>query len=676
MFWLSTIRVLGGTVRVSDALVGVPHQVPPPPLRFVNRVEELAAVGDMLGGGRRTAIAVLTGLPGVGKSALARQLVEVSRGAYPGGELFVDFGGGAGETAVGDALASCLRALGVADAVIPPGRAERAGLFRTRTSAAPMLVVLDDVTEPAQVRAFQPHAPGSAVLVTSNARLTELRLDGAGVVALEPLDDDAAATLLGELSGRRAEPDDLLALVRECGGLPVALRVAAARLARRSGLTVRALAEEIADARRAAFSVHGEDSVAAVFATSYRRLPAGAARLYRLLGAAPAVDYTVEVAAAVAGLDEDTCADQLDVVVESGLLPSETDGWFRPHTLVRRHARERAVAEETERDLAAAARRLVWFLVQRAALADLVINGTGRLRVTPVADVVGDRPNPFADRPAALDWLDAQRANLLAAVRAALDSGWNDLAWQLAECATALYANRRYLVDWTETSDLGATAAGLAGNAAAEARLRSYASRAWLDLNRPDRARAELDAAFALAPDDVRLRASLYEMDGRFHEAAGDHRRALVAFERSLALFESVDDRRGAASLTLFIGRALGELGEPERALSTLTVALRLLRAVDDTKMAGRALISLGRVHERLGGDGDAREAYTSAVETLSASGDLFHESWARDAFAALAERTGDVDAARVHVARMVEIHTRLGGPDVETVTRRLADLG
>jgi tetratricopeptide (TPR) repeat protein len=240
-----------------------------------------------------------------------------------------------------------------------------------------------------------------------------------------------------------------------------------------------------------------------------------------------------------------------------------------------------------------------------------------------------------------------------------------------------LYANRRYLVDWTETSELGATAARLAGHAAAEARLRSFSSRAWLELGDRDRARSELDTAFSLVEQtrDTRLFASVHEMDGRYHEALGDHLRAMAAFRRSLDLFASVDDRRGAASLTYFIGCAQQALGEREQAQDTLTRAFGLLRAVGDAKMVGRALISIGRVLVDLGREDDARSAFEDAAAVLDASGDLFHESWAHEALADQAERTGDRHLARQHVARILDLHTRLGSARVDELTQRLAAL-
>jgi tetratricopeptide (TPR) repeat protein len=148
-----------------------------------------------------------------------------------------------------------------------------------------------------------------------------------------------------------------------------------------------------------------------------------------------------------------------------------------------------------------------------------------------------------------------------------------------------------------------------------------------------------------------------------------------VAFRRSLDLFDSVDDRRGAASLTYFIGCAQQALGESEQAQATLTRALELLHDVGDSKMEGRALISIGRGFMGLARDDEARSAFTRAVDVLVAGGDLFHESWAQEALADLAERVGDRRLARDCATRMLEIHTRLGSARVDELRQRLAEL-
>jgi tetratricopeptide (TPR) repeat protein len=637
--------------------VEVPHQVPAGPTRFVNRDDELAVVAAQF----RTAgarIVVCTGLPGVGKTALVRKAVERHPGAFPGGELLVEFGGG---TSVGDALGSCLLALGVSASVLPATVADRVGLYRTRTAGQATLVVLDDAADPAQVVPLVPSAPGSVVLVTSTSRMTELRVDGAEIVDVAPLDEESGTRMLRELCGSRVdgEPEALAALVRACDGMPIVLRAAAVRLLRR-GMTVADLVREVADERRGL-----TEPADAVFSLVYRQLPAGVAALYRTLGVLPWPDFTVRSAAAAAAITERDAALLLDELVEQGLV--QQDRRFRMHSLVRRHAEERALTEDPDTDRTAAVHRAVVDLVRQAAYADRAVLGDGRYRCTP-HDRWLTGEDPFPTRKAALAWLDAERGNLAAGVRVCAGHGWHDLAWQLAESATALYVTYRHYLDWIETSGLGATSAGLAGHVAAEARLRSFMSRPLTELGHLPRARAELDAAFALAGNtsDVRLRASIHEMDGRYHDATGDPAAAAAAFGRALELFRSVGDERGEAFVSVFVGAAQLRAGEPRAALATLTGVLERMRKFD-VRMTGRAMIAIGRAHAASGDLDAARDWLSRASETMAKSNDVYYEAEAEEALAEVATPT-----AREHLRRAHDLLRELGSPRADELARRL----
>lgn len=672
-------------MRASGAAGEVPRQVPSGPLRFVNREVELAAVSelvaDRMANGSR--IAVCTGLPGVGKSALVRKAVEQVRSAFPGGELLVEFGSAdSGGISVDDALASCLLALGVADSVMPAGFRDRVNLYRTKTAVAPMLVVLDDVADPAQVTPLVPRAAGSVVLVTSTARLTELQLDGAQLVQVEPLDDVSGTRMLRELCGPRvdSEPGAVTSLVRECGGLPVVLRAAAARLLGRRSLTVAQLVDDIAAERRGLVPARGQDQTTALFALIYRQLPEETARMYRVLGGLPGPDASVAFAAAAFGASVQAGGELLADLVEAGLVQEMADGRLRMHQTVRRHAVERGLAEDTDQVRAASVRLAIDELLVQVAFADRAVLGTGRYRCTPHDQLLAGRVDPFAGedaRPRALSWLAAERANLAAGVRACTANGWHDLAWQLAESATALYVTRRYLVDWTDTSELGADAAAVVGNVAAEARLRSFSSRPWTERGDLARARRELDTAAALARnvDDVRLRASIHEMDGRYHDVAGDFTASTAAFRHALDLFRSVGDRRGEAFVSSFLGAAQYRAGEHYEALRTSATALELINSVGDARMAGRTMINLADVHVAVRETEQAGEWLARAIDVLEVNGDLFHEAQARMKLADLELDAGDVESARRSLRRARDLHFRLGSARVDELERKLVAL-
>ncbi|HET6502924.1 MAG TPA: tetratricopeptide repeat protein [Amycolatopsis sp.] len=665
----------------------VPCQVPAAKGRFVNRRRELARARRLVDTGRRSSprIVVVGGMPGVGKSTLVCQVVEAARDSYPGGVLYVDFTElrDSPDTAVSDALVSCLRALDVADAVIPSSLGELTKLFRSHTADEPVLVVLDDVSETGQVRPLVPTARGSAVLVTSTSRLPELSLDGAELLWLEPLDRASSEKLITGVCRRaRNEPDALAALVEQCGRLPIALEVAAARLRDRPSLSVGALVAEIADSSRGlhALSIGRERTVSAVFTLSYQDLGEAARRMYRLLGVLPCRDFTAGLAAVAAGVEQAVAEELLDELVGAGLLGENTDGRFSFHGLARRHAVDQADAEEPEDEQVEALHRMVRYLLFRTVYADLAVLGTGRLRITPHDEVVQGVTDPFAgeDRKArALEWLDQERANILAAVRVAADRGWHDLCWQLAESVTALYVSRRYLVDWTDSSQVGANSAQVVGNAAAEARLRSFVSRAWTDLGDAERAGKELAAALPLAEaaGDRRLLASVWEMLARHYdhvEPAGADR----AYETALTLFAENADARGVAFTTYFHGRSLGDRGRWAEALDVLVRARTLVDELGepaDDRMRGRVLTTLGITFGRLGRGDEAVAVLAQAIALL---GPYPHfEAQAQEALADVAVRTGDPAPAAQALRRALEIHTDLGGPETGRLRVKLRDL-
>ncbi|CAM3731274.1 tetratricopeptide repeat protein [Kibdelosporangium persicum] len=664
----------------------VPREVPAAPARYVNREADLSLAGGWVvaGAGRAGTIGVVSGPPGVGKSAMVRQLVERVGDSFPGGHLYVDyalFQTGSGAAAVDEAAAQCLRSLGVADGMIPATLAERAKLLRTRTAGRPVLVVLDDVTEPAQVSPLVPNSVGSVVLVTSNERLTELALDDAEFLSLDPLDEEAGVRLLAEVCGNErvaAEPEAVARIVGLCEGLPIALRVAGARLKERPKLAAAELADEIADERRglAAFAMRGKHMVSPVFTVAYRRLPHDAARLYRLLGHAPGVDVTVELVAEAIDGPVGAAEELIERLGSANLLIEEQPGRFRMLGLIRRDAEQRARADESEADLADAVRRMVRFYLRRAAFADRAVMGQGRLRLTDHTEVLSGYHDPFdgpGGKARALAWLDAERANLIASVRVAWKHHWDQEVWQLAEAATALYVNRRYLADWIESSELGAKAARRCERPGADARLTSFLSRAYLGKGDVERARTVLDYALPLAERvrNPRLVASIWELYGRLHDHEGNYGAAIDAYRQALAMFDRAHDVRGVAFVTYFLGCSLDAAGQSEDALVWLRQALEAIERLGEDRMIGRVHIAVGRAQARLGQSTEAVASLRTAISILSAGGYHHYEAEASLALADLVPPDERVQAVR----RALDIHTAAGSPQVEQLRDRLARL-
>ncbi|WP_083933593.1 tetratricopeptide repeat protein [Sciscionella marina] len=598
--------------------------------------------------GRGPLVVVCIGLPGVGKTALVQRKSADLSGVFSGGNIYAEFGTG---VSLADLLGAKLMALGVSKEMLPDSLEDRASLWRTKTARDPLLVVLDDVTDAAQVRAFLPKSSGSVVLVTTNANLVDLAADGAEIVRVDPLQPGDATHVLRELAGQRieSEPEALTTLVHQCGGLLIALQVAALRLRANPSLTVARLVDQIAEERLSALR-RGSSGVDAVFSVSYARLSESAAQLYRRLGVLPFVELG-------AGVIAETGGDALEELVASGLLTDEGNGRYRFHVLVHMHAREVAAEYESEDEMTATLRAAVEYYLRHAAAADLWVLDEERYRV-PRGRTFDKFL--FPDEKSALDWLDRERVNLRAIIRVAAHHGFADQAWQLAEAVTALYLNRRYLLDWIDTSELGAQAAASLGNRAAQARLRSFSSRAWCDLGEFDRALAELDRARELVADstDRRLFASIEELYGRYYDSIGEYVKARAAYARAIELFTLAEDDRGNAFTKHFLGVSRLGAGDSDDAYVILDEALPLVRATGDIRMTGRTLTALGEAHHGLGRFEQAAETFRSAITTL-ADGYEFYRARAY-------ERLAEVDRenAEQHLARARELYTWLGGPE------------
>ncbi|MEU8971390.1 NB-ARC domain-containing protein [Streptomyces monashensis] len=692
-----------------------PDQVPALTVPFSNRVRELAVLNEVCGAvARRQAgvgVGVLGGLPGVGKSAMARKWADESRELFPDGQLYVDFaglrapsaaGGETGAADVSEALAMVLRSLKVSDDSIPASLAERTTLYRSHSAGRRMLLVLDDVSHPAQVRPLIPKGPGSVVLVTSHGRLGELVLDGARLIPLEPLDAEGGLALLADRCGAdavAAETDAAGRLVELCGGLPVALQIVAARLLLDAAVTMASLVEELQDeaGRLAAMSLPGtfrdalsgeEYSVAALFGSSYRPLAPDAARLYRLLGWLPTDGFDAGVAAVAADIDTPGAKRLLDTLVAAGLVESRRDRRYRMHDLVRLHARECAGREEAPGEEKALTERVATHYLALTAFADRAVRKE-RLRIADLSALLETSEDPFAgDRgPDPLEWLDAERSAILAASRHRL----HRLVWPLAEAFTVLFLHRRYLGAWKESLELGIEAAAAAAGAAetasevaeatrAEARLRSLLSRPLMDLGEADRAGAELRTAIARAEatGHLALRASVQEFHGRYLDRA-DPAQAVAAYRRSYELNAEAGESRGAAIAAYFLGCAQDANGEHGQALATLRRARHDLldRAEPDRRMAARALAAIGIAHDRLGQSEEAVDALREAARVLEEQRATHYAAQALVTLVDIAARTGSHrDVVREWLSRAVEIHEASGSHLAEDLRRRLEHPG
>ncbi|GAA1295582.1 AfsR/SARP family transcriptional regulator [Saccharothrix xinjiangensis] len=306
--------------------------------RLVGRDEPLADLAAALRAG--TSTCVVTGMPGVGKSALALWLAHALRDDFPDGQLHAGLDGGRADPSA--VLDRFLRLLGVPDDLVPPGLEARAELFRARTTDRALLVVLDDAADAAGVRALLPGDGRSAVIVTSRNPLAAL--DGAVRRRVDVLGEPDSVALLADLAGAARvarEPAAARLVAERCGHLPLALRVAGALLAAHPDRSVGALADLLADERTRLDRLTCEDlSVRARFDRAGEALGEVERHALRVLGAAPAGEITAASTAALLGAAPERGRAVVAALADAHLI-TEASGGYRMPRLIRLYAAHR-----------------------------------------------------------------------------------------------------------------------------------------------------------------------------------------------------------------------------------------------------------------------------------------------------------------------------------------------
>ena len=372
-----------GGPAVAEA-AAAPVRLPVSPAYFVGRDTHLAQLQTQLdrtdaGAPRRV---VIVGLPGVGKTSLAVNWAHGRSDRFPGGRILLDLRGfdpHREPLTTTEAVAQILAAVGVPTDRVPVDEEAAVGLYRQELHHRSLLLVLDNARSSAQVRPLLPTGDGCFTVITSRDHLEGLiAREGSAVLRLGPLTDDAAARLVAAASGRSLDldADSATRLVQRCGRLPLALRIAAARLAVNTGLDVDTLARQLERDHGGLATLGLDDSeadVGAAFEVSYRFLSADAARVLRLLGTFPSDDVSVEGVMAALQLARPEAERHLAELASASLIDLTAPGRYTLHDLVRQFAMRLGgdVDEDALRD--SAARRLVDYYLDGVDVADRVI---------------------------------------------------------------------------------------------------------------------------------------------------------------------------------------------------------------------------------------------------------------------------------------------------------------
>ncbi|MFF3709322.1 AfsR/SARP family transcriptional regulator [Streptomyces phaeochromogenes] len=591
-----------------------PAQLPATVSDFTGRASFVSELGDVLSSaeGRVMAVSALAGIGGVGKTTLAVHVAHQARGAFPDGQLYVDLqGAGARAAEPETVLGAFLRALGAADSSIPDSLAERAALFRSMLDGRRVLVLLDNARDAAQVRPLLPGTEGCAALITSRVRMVDLV--GAHLVDLDVMSPEEALQLFTKIVGAErvaAERESALDVVAACGFLPLAIRIAASRLAARRTWTVSVLAAKLADERRRLDELQAGDlAVKATFELGYGQLEPAQARAFRLLGLADGPDISLAAAAAVLNLPVEATEDLLESLVDTSLLESAAPGRYRYHDLVRLYAR--ACAERDEQppsERATAMSRLLDFYLATAAEVYAIERPGDRL-------VDGLEPTEYAglhftDGSAALDWLYNEAAPLLACVRQSADTNRLQRAVDLLWAAKDLTESGANSHQYETTARAMCEATRVAGDPRAEGRARTVLTDVLLVSGRIEQAEEEARLAMELAGDAQDSTAISWVANNRglicLHQ--GRYADGKAFFDQAIEGLRAAGNRPFEATSLCNLSRAHLGMGSVAKAVEIAQrgVAIhaefgRTVRLANSHYAVGIALHRAGRHAEALG---------------------------------------------------------------------------
>ncbi|GAB2963130.1 ATP-binding protein [Saccharothrix stipae] len=677
---------VGGDVHVhpSPAAAGI-HQLPPDVAGFTGRVDDLARLDSLLdvdGGSTAVVITAIAGAPGVGKTALAVHWAHRVRDRFPDGQLYVNLRGydPGRPMAPEQVLDGFVRALGLPAERVPREVEALSGSYRSLVAGRRVLVVLDNAGSSAQVLPLLPGSPSCTVVITSRGRLSGLiARTGGRRVTIDALPPAEAVELLHDRlgdKGAEAGARALAELAELCGRLPLALRIAAERVAAQSSLSVADLNEELTAERERLDVLAADDdeatAVRSVFSWSYRALTPDAARLFRLLGLHPGPEFDVSASAALADLPVRDTRRLLDGLSGLHLLGRSARGRYRFHDLLRVYAAELVVAEDRPDVRREALRRVLsWYLHAAVEASRIVYPNRQHVRIE-ASGPAGPMP-VFDGRAAALRWYETEQDNLLAAMRGAAGSGERALAWQLP----AMLTDMLWKLPWADAIDILHSALA-AAESLADVRgqlyvLDNFADFA-LDLERFDEAATHFSRMMRLAGEvgDGYFLGSALNGLGNAHLGRGNLDPALSRFREALDTFRAIHNRGIEATVLANVAEVLRRQGHWADAIAHCRLSLGIAGELDDVWRVARAERTLGLTYA---GSGDVELALEHLRRALSMHREFdnrFDVARTSTDIGDVLHRVGEHGKARSAWRDAVTIFEELGAPGADAVRRRL----
>ena len=674
----------------------IPRQLPGTTAWFVGRGEELAKLSRLLDerNNRSPAavISTISGSPGVGKTALAIQWAHTIQDRFPGGTLYVDLRGydqGSPITAE-RVLDEFLRALDVPAEYIPTGLDALVARYRSEVAKRHLLVVLDNAASVGQVRPLLPASSGSMAIVTSRSRLSALMVrEGAYPIGVDRFSADEAMELLRRTVGESrvaAEEDAAAGVIRLCAYLPLALRIAAARIATRPYNTLTELAVELECQHDRLNVLETRDvddasgSVRTVFSWSYHGLTNENARMFRFLALHPGSEISTQVAGALVGLSSEQARKQLECLMTAHLVEEISKDRYRFHDLLRCYAQELLTSKgvlnkDAAQDQSLAEQRVLAWYLHSADAADrlLIPHRTYRVPLDPVPS--NCLPQTFADSHDARRWSEVERTNFLAVTRRASNTGQYDIAWKLPAALWSLCFLGAHSTYWISLLDLALSAVRKTGDRSGEAWILYSLGIAYRDQRQFDWAIGHLQDALTL----------WHSVGYSWGQLAAQHKlgdtyarqkrwgEAIEYLRQSLAGTEAVGDRWGRGHVLNTLGHIYRNTGRYEDALQHLDEALTIFRYVrPDRRGEGGVLSNLGDVYRCLKRYDDAIEYYGQALAASREAGHRYAEAQTLYHLGESQRELGHTDSAYKSLSDALDMFDELSDPRAEEVRNQL----
>ncbi|MEV5483731.1 MULTISPECIES: AfsR/SARP family transcriptional regulator [Streptomyces] len=671
----------------TDQVIVRPQQLPATVADFTGRTTFVSELGAQLATaeGSVMAVSALTGIGGVGKTTLAVHVAHAAREHFPDGQLYVDLQGAGQTPSEPEAvLGAFLRSLGTPDSSIPDGMEERSALYRSTLAGRRVLALLDNARDAAQIRPLLPGTEGCAALITSRARMIDLA--GAHLIDLDVMSPEEAMNLFTRIVGEErvsSERKAVMAVVGACGFLPLAIRIAASRLAARRTWTVSILARKLADERRRLDELRAGDlAVKATFELGYGQLEPPQARAFRLLGLADGPDISLAAAAAILDLDADEAEELLESLVDTSLLESAAPGRYRYHDLVRLYARDCAERDEQPpSERTAALSRLLDFY--SATAANMYVLERPGDRLVDHMEATAFAGLEFADRTTALEWLFSEAGCLLACARQCGGPETLRRAADLLLLTKDLAESGADALQYEQSNVALLAAAREAGDQHAQARIHTALAYARTLAGRLDEADENAKSAMllGLAAEDPFSSSYAPNDRGIIANSQRRHADAEAYLRQALTAFREDHNQQSEASALCNLSRVHLDTGRVESAIQLAEEGIAIYRRLGAKRRLANGMYALALAYTQANRLVEAAEQLGAALAIFQDSRQRFWEGMTNFRLAEVDLAARKPAAAANHAELALAALRGIGGESrrasvLTTLGRALNDIG